>query len=737
VLLSAPRRSPAVPNADGTLVLYTVSTYSFESHSKTSEIRAIDISNGQSTLITNDEKTSDPHWLGRGDDLLWLKSRDKNDQGSNRTSTEIIFGAAHEIGKSYVAATIPGTISNVKVKALDQDRLIIAFTAKARPDGIMYNPDDEPKKFSSAMVYDSTIVRHWDKYVTPERDTVWYGLLRHSQGKYSISEIHNALKDSNLETPIPPFGGSDHFDLSTTGIIFVAKDPSLNPAFNTKCDFYYAPVKDFMKPLSALPQRAKVQDLEGAASSPVFTPEGRGAAFLKMKRNGYESDKNRVILVPDLYKLSATTEIMGSKDGAGLWDYSPNRLWWSNDGKTLYLEVEEHGKGLLFKLPLPVSPPDLDKLPEPVTNSGYISDARPLSASSSHLLVSSTNLVDNSVYTIIDPSDPSSLRQLSSNSREGSSFGLSKDQVSEIWFPGAGKQEVHAWVVKPSNFDPSRKYPLAYLIHGGPQGAWSDQWSTRWNPAIFAEQGYVVITPNPTGSTGYGQAYCDAIKESWGGLPYQDLVNGFDYIKEKLDFVDTDRAVALGASYGGFMMNWMQGHDLGRKFKALVCHDGVFSMANQMSSDEQYFPNHDLGGTYYENMEIWQEWDPARFTGNWSTPMLVIHNELDYRLPIRYVIASCQFSQCSANVFISEGLAAFNILQERGIESRFLTFPDENHWVLNEENSLVWHIVVLNWINRFVGLPPYKEEMDQGFVVRSRPMMKQDPTHEKDIPVKY
>lgn len=643
VLLSAPRRSPAVPNADGTLALYTVSTYSFESHSKTSEIRAIDISNGQSTLITNAEKTSDPTWLAGGKDLLWLKSRNKNDKGNNKTGTEMFIGAAHEAGKSYVAATIPGAISNVKVKALDEETLIIAFSAKSRPDGTLYNPDDEPKKFSSAMVYDSTIVRHWDKYVTPERNSVWYGLLQRSQGKYSLSEIHNALKGSDLETPIPPFGGSDHFDLSTTGIIFVAKDPSLNPATNTKCDFYYAPIKDFTKPPSASPQRAEVQELDGAASSPVFMPEGKGAAFLKMKRNGYESDKNRVVLVPDLADLSATTEIMSSEDGAGLWDYSPSSLWWSNDGEALYLEAEADGLGLLFSLPVPSELSKLDTLPERATSSGYISDARPLSANSSHLLVSSTNFVDNSLYTIIDPFGLSLPRELSSNSQDGSSFGLSMDQVSEIWFPGAGKEEVHAWVITPSNFDSSQKYPLAYLVHGGPQGAWSDQWSTRWNPAIFAEQGYVVITPNPTGSTGYGQAFCDAIKESWGGLPYQDLVNGFKYIEENLEYVDTDRAVALGASYGGFMMNWMQGHELGRKFKALACHDGVFSMANQMSSDEQYFPNHDLGGTYYENTQSWEEWDPARFTGNWSTPMLVIHNELDYRLPIRYVDASCSF----------------------------------------------------------------------------------------------
>ena len=202
----------------------------------------------------------------------------------------------------------------------------------------------------------------------------------------------------------------------------------------------------------------------------------------------------------------------------------------------------------------------------------------------------------------------------------------------------------------------------------------------------------MVICPNPTGSTGYGQDFVDAITESWGGLPYEDLVNGFEHIKEHLSYVDTDKAVALGASYGGYMMNWFQGHPLGRAFKALVCHDGVFSMANQISSDEQYFPNHDLGGPYWTSKETWEKWSPHRFTGDWSTPMLVVHNELDYRLPI------------------SEGLAMFNVLQEKGIESRFLSFSDENHWVLKEENSLVWHTVVLNWINKFVGLPPYKED---------------------------
>jgi dipeptidyl aminopeptidase/acylaminoacyl peptidase len=270
---------------------------------------------------------------------------------------------------------------------------------------------------------------------------------------------------------------------------------------------------------------------------------------------------------------------------------------------------------------------------------------------------------------------------------------LSHSQVSEIHFPGAAKNStIQAWVIKPSTFNPKQKYPLAYLIHGGPQGSWQDGWSTRWNPAIFAEQGYVVVAPNPTGSTGFGQELQDAIKEQWGGLPYQDLVNGFDYVEKNLDYVDINKAVALGASYGGYMVNWIQGNPLGRKFQALVTHDGVFSMTGQLASEEIYFPNREFGGTWWDNKKKWLQWDPAQFTENWATPHLIIHSDKDYRLTI------------------SEGLAAFNVLQQRGVESQFLTFPDENHWVLKPANSLLWHTAVLDFINVKVGLPTYSSQ---------------------------
>ncbi|QSS65684.1 pre-mRNA-splicing factor brr2, oligopeptidase [Histoplasma capsulatum] len=278
-------------------------------------------------------------------------------------------------------------------------------------------------------------------------------------------------------------------------------------------------------------------------------------------------------------------------------------------------------------------------------------------------------------------------RVICSSSRNGTSLGLSANQVTDIWWKGADEHPIHAWVIKPSNFDPKKKYPLCYLIHGGPQGAWNNQWNTRWNPAVFAEQGYVVVAPNPTGSTGYGQAFTDAIQNQWGGKPYEDIVRGFDYIEQELDFVDTTRAVALGASYGGFMVNWIQGHELGRRFKALVTHDGIFSTKFSLAAEELYFPIRDLKGVYWQASENWDRWDPSLFLHKWQTPHLIIHNELDYRLTI------------------AEGLAAFNVLQMRGVPSAFLMFPDENHWVVKPENSLVWHRTVLNWINKHVGLP--------------------------------
>jgi len=316
------------------------------------------------------------------------------------------------------------------------------------------------------------------------------------------------------------------------------------------------------------------------------------------------------------------------------------------------------------------------------------------------IFLSTNTLVDNSRYYIFKDAE---LRLLSSMSLSGAKLGLSSSQISQIHFPGnKSGVTLQAWVVKPLHFSETSSYPLAFLVHGGPQGAWENGWSTRWNPAVFAEQGYVVVCPNPTGSTGFGQELTDAIQMNWGGDPYHDLVNCFDWIEKNMPYVDIDRAVGLGASYGGYMMNWIQGNKLGRRFKALVTHDGIFSMQAQMGTEEVYFPMREFGGLLWEQRAEWLKWDPAMLSQNWATPHLIIHSEKDYRLAV------------------SEGLAAFNVLQAKQVESEFLMFPDENHWVLNPENSLLWHTVVLDFINKKIGLPTYSSQSKYAAELRAQ-----------------
>lgn len=670
--------------------MYTQTTYSFESHSKTNEIRLLDLTTGRSALITNDAGASNPRWLGDGDQLIWLKTKANG-------NTAFIISDARETDKTYTAGTVAGPVSDLKVTGIEPGKIGFAVTGKANPDGSLFNPHDAKKPLSTGRFYTSLFVRHWDAWVGPQKNTIWYGLLqrvplnpatRHA-GKYSMSGLTNLIAVSGLngiESPIPPMGGSSDFDISPSAIVFIAKDPEANPALHTSCSCYYTPMFSWTSMNAQQINVCKVKALEGAMSSPVLSSDGRSIALLTMGDDGYESDKNRILYVPNPWN-GQMLEVFKSPDGNGLWELSPSSVSFAYDDKSLLIQTEEKGRVLLYQLPLEnvqsATPDALKKL----TNSGSVSDVVPAAANSPKLLIASNNLVDNSIWTLIDPRSPDDAQLVSSMSRGGVSFGLSGSQVDEIWFAGAEDHPVHAWVVKPSDFKPGQKYPLAYLLHGGPQGAWNDQWSTRWNPAVFAEQGYVVITPNPRGSTGYGQPFTDAIRNNWGGLPYVDLEKGFEYIEKNLDYVDTNRAVALGASYGGYMVNWIQGNPLGRKFKALVTHDGVFSMTNQLASEELYFPFHDMGGPLWEVPENWAKWDPSRLTGNWQTPHLVIHNELDYRLTI------------------SEGLAAFNVLQTRGVESALLTFPDENHWMLNPENALVWHRTVFNWINKYVGLP--------------------------------
>jgi dipeptidyl aminopeptidase/acylaminoacyl peptidase len=483
----------------------------------------------------------------------------------------------------HVAGTIDGPVGDLKVKDLGADWYGFAVSGKAKPDGSILNSEKVVKPSSSGRLYNSGFVRHWDHYTDNNRNALFLAKLhKKDDGKFEFIGLKNALEGTKFESPIEPFGGKDHFDISRYGLVFTSKDPGLNPALHTKTNIYVVAKQGFWHNLfyEKFPeiQQVEVDGFNGASTSPVWSNSGKMVAFLSMKTDGYESDKNQPFIMHDFTTPSELTPIFPSKDGKGEWDRSPSSIAWSRDDWHLYLIADDLGCASLFSAGPPTAKNQSSPLPHMLVKGGSISAAQVLD--NGDIFLTSTSLIENSLYSLVPlgkrnarnetytlpthefPSDPESstltTKYISSNSRSGSMFGLSRSQIDIIHFKGH-QNTVYAWVVKPSNFDEKKKYPLAYLIHGGPQGAWLDAWSTRWNPAIFAEQGYVVVCPNPTGSTGYGQDFVDAIQNNWGGSPYYDIIAGFDYIRDSLSYVDTKRAVALGASYGGYMMNWVQG----------------------------------------------------------------------------------------------------------------------------------------------------------------------------------
>jgi dipeptidyl aminopeptidase/acylaminoacyl peptidase len=258
--------------------------------------------------------------------------------------------------------------------------------------------------------------------------------------------------------------------------------------------------------------------------------------------------------------------------------------------------------------------------------------------------------------------------------------------LEPFWFTGAANQKVQGFLVKPPNFDASKKYPVKFLIHGGPEGAFGDSWSYRWNTELMAASGYVVVTINFTGSTGYGQKFTQAIQGDWGGRPYEDLMKGLDYVEKTYPFVDKDRECALGASFGGYMANWILGHTT--RFKCIVSHDGTFNtMSAYGTTEELWFPEWEFRGTPWANRDMYRKWSPHLFTQNFKTPTLVVHGQRDYRLDV------------------SEGFQLFTTLQRLKVPSKMLYFPDEGHWVLKPQNSQLWWKTVGEWVDSYLKRP--------------------------------
>ncbi|HVK50920.1 MAG TPA: S9 family peptidase [Pseudoxanthomonas sp.] len=521
--------------------------------------------------------------------------------------------------------------------------------------------DATAAKKASGVVYDNIFVRHWDTWADGRRSRLFVAALP-AAGKTVNSAV--SLTDSlDGDAPSKPFGGSDEYTWSPDGTTLVASlrvQPKGEP-WSTNFDLYRLQADGSAAPVN-LTQANPAWD-----TGPVFSADGKTLYYRAMKRPGFEADR---------FALMALDANGGTpREIAAHWDSSADGITLSADGKSIYTTAQDMGEHPLFRVD--IASGKAEKLIGNGSISAFEIAGNTLAFTRNSLKsgdqLFTTSLAAGAPERAITPSAQEVLKDVA--------FG----DYEQFNFKGWNNETVHGYVVKPYNYQPGKKYPVAFLIHGGPQGSFGNGWSYRWNPQTYAGQGYAVVMIDFHGSTGYGQAFTDAISQHWGDRPLEDLQKGWAAAQQKYSFLNGDKACALGASYGGFMVNWIAGN-WNSPWKCLVNHDGVFDQRMMgYATEELWFTEWEQGGTPYAVAANYEKFNPVNHVKDWKKPMLVIHGQLDYRIPVE------------------QGLAAFTANQRQGIESKFLYFPDENHWVLKPQNSLLWHDTVNAWLKQHIG----------------------------------
>jgi dipeptidyl aminopeptidase/acylaminoacyl peptidase len=518
--------------------------------------------------------------------------------------------------------------------------------------------DGRERNKATGTVYDKLFVRHWDTWANGRRNQLFIG---HFDAAGMLPAEPTLLsRGIDGDVPSKPFGDESEFAFSPDGgtVYFDARIAGTSEPWSTNFDVYRVPADGSTAPQN-LTEANKAWD-----ANPVPSPDGKTLYYLAMKEPGFEADRF-AIMAMDL-QTGATRELDPQ------WDRSAGALTIAADGKTLYATADDEGQHPLFAID--AASGKVAKLVGEGTVGGY-------SLQNGRLLLARDDL-KHPVDLYLADAGGHGLRQVTHFNTERLKNAKMGD-FEFYTFKGWNDEPVQGYVVKPVGYKHGQKYPVAFIIHGGPQGAMSNDWSYRWNPQTYAGQGFAVVTVNFHGSTGYGQAFTDSISGDWGGKPLEDLKAGWKAALDKYSFLDGDRACALGASYGGYMVYWIAGV-WNQPWKCLVDHDGVFD-ARMMyyATEELWFEEKENGGTQFEHPENYERFNPINHVKDWRVPMLVVHGGQDFRIPI------------------TQGLGAFTALQRRGIPSEFLTFPDENHWVLKPQNSVMWHETVNAWLKRW------------------------------------
>jgi dipeptidyl aminopeptidase/acylaminoacyl peptidase len=647
--LTEPRLSP-----DGQTVVYTQSDLDWDNNKRTRSIWRVGSTPGGAPVRLSQPGANAwaPAWSATGQQLYFL---------SDRSGSVQLWRMSVNQADAQPVTHLPLDIDSYRL-APDGVRVAVALSVFADCPTLACTTqrlDARGHHKASGMHFDSLFVRHWDTWSDGRRAQLFVTRLDAPDGTEPAHIVAPVLGD----VPSAPFGDAAEYDFSPDSrqIYFDLRAGGHDEAWSTNFDIYAAAADGSG---SATNLTADNPAWDGF---PLAAPDGKHLYYLAMRRPGFEADRFGIV------ELTLTTGTR--RDVAPDWDRSAGPLQISADGKTLYTSADDHGQHPLFAVDIASG-----KVRQ-LTHLGHVAD---FSVANQTVVVARD--------TLISPTD---LYRLEAGDQSTALTAVNADRLRQIrfspyedfHFQGWNNETVRGTVVKPYGFVAGKKYPVAFLIHGGPQGSWLDNFHYRWNAQTFAGAGFAVVTIDFHGSTGYGQAFTDAISHHWGDRPLQDLQKGWAAALQRFPYLAGDRACALGASYGGYMINWIAGNwstpDSGA-WRCLVNHDGDFDthMA-YYATEELWFAEWEAGGTPWDVPEAHQAFNPSAHVGNWKTPMLVIHGAKDYR------------------VTLDNGLATFTALQRRGIPSELLVFPDENHWVLKPQNSVQWNNSIQDWLKRW------------------------------------
>ncbi len=642
---------------DGKLVAFTVASVDLPNNAKPTQIYVVPLEGGAPVKLTSQgDSNTRPRWSSDSKRIYFV---------SDRTSPPQIWSMNADGSDQKQITTLP---TGADGEVLSPDGKWIVFTSGVYPEcatgnGIPGLPYDaacntravEAEKLSKVhpRVYTSLLYRHWKAYQGSTRQHLF---VANADGTGAPKDLTPGAMD------VPPFQleGPEQYVISpdSAQLVYVSNtDKDLSTSTNSDL---------FTVPLSGGVAANRLTTNPGADEGPLFSPDGHYLAYRTQVRGGYESDMWRLAVL-DLQagKMNTLTDEL---------DRWVESYRWSPDSKRIFFTVDDHGTQPLLMIGFNGGPiRTIAQGPTSIGDVQFTPDGKTM------------------IYSDQSAAAPLELYRAVSSDRRGVALTHLNDgllaqyqltPLESFTVDSADGTKVESFLVKPPGFDASKKYPLFVMIHGGPEGDWGESWSYRWNAQVFAGAGYVVLMPNPHGSVGYGQAFTEAVVGDWGGKPYDDIMAAVDHASD-LPYVDKERAVAAGASYGGYMIDWILGHT--DRFRALVAHGGVYDLRSEAGTTEElWFPKWEFQGFPWENPDLYQKWSPSNYVKNFKTPTLVTHGEMDFRVPI------------------GQGQQLFTALQQMQVPSKLVQFPNEGHWIMQPQNSQFWYKTVLDWMQQYI-----------------------------------